>query len=249
MNKDDLEKVVRIAGVIKDLSLAVARNDSGSRLQGYKKPFADYRKLLEPIILRYPKYELEFNAIPNEESISYSNMIPSLRIFSSFLDGIVKQETLESKQLFEQFRQEFFLDQNKPFSAHKIISDIMVQAVSSLKLVDNYLESVSLDFFSIVNSKVEVKILTLELKPNETAFKIATKKFIQEWGGSIFEVKKTNYFHDRYIIVDDSDVWHIGPSLNRLGIKPALITRISDQDIKTTIINLFNQQWTQATDA
>jgi hypothetical protein len=74
-------------------------------------------------------------------------------------------------------------------------------------------------------------------------FKVALTRFLNEWGGTILEVKTTNYFHDRFIIVDDIEVWHLGPSLNAFGLKPAMISNIQDTEIAKNIINIFDREW------
>ncbi len=42
------------------------------------------------------------------------------------------------------------------------------------------------------------------------------------------------------------EVWHLGPSLNYLGIKPAMISKVTDPEIANHIIDLFNTQWSSA---
>ena len=133
-----------------------------------------------------------------------------------------------------------------PFTAYKTVSDIVSKAVTSLKIVDNYLESTTLEFFFGVNKKVSISTLTKILKPNSSVFKIALARFLNEWGGTTLEVKTTNYFHDRFIIIDDIEVWHLGPSLNTFGLKPAMISNIQDAEISKTIINIFNREWGNA---
>jgi hypothetical protein len=85
--------------------------------------------------------------------------------------------------------------------------------------------------------------LTAQLKPNPQSFKVALSRFITEWGSSSIEIKTTRYFHDRYIIIDNLEVWHLGPSLNHLGVKPAMISRLQDQEIAKHILSLFDTQW------
>ncbi|MBI4225641.1 hypothetical protein HY612_00845 [Candidatus Roizmanbacteria bacterium] len=244
MNKDDLDKIIRIAEGVRNLcSTALKDKNQGSRLTGFSHSYRKYRDLLTPIFLRYIQYQLEFLAIPKGEEVSFNQIIPSLVMLKSFLDAVIRQEILDSRQELEQFKKEFFIDDNKTFSAYKTISDIVSKAVTDLKLIDNYIESNSLDFFLDINTKVNVKIISMKLIPNANSFRIVLEKFIKQWGGVQFEVRITSYFHDRYIILDNKEVWHLGPSLNRLGIKPAMISSITDEEVIKHIIDIFDKQW------
>lgn len=248
LDHKDLEKLRRVAASIRGLASEVVKlKHEDARLNGFPEQYRKYYEVVKPVIGRYLDYSLEFTALPTSQTITWSNVVSGFISFNSFLDEVVKQETLGSREVFENIKEELFIEDNKPFSAYKAVSDVTTKAVKSLKIVDNYMESTSLDFFFGVNSKVEINILTMMLKPNTPGFRAALSKFMTQWGGTIFEVKITNYFHDRYIIVDDVEVWHLGPSLNRLGIKPAVISSITDPDIQKQIVALFDSQWKTAT--
>ncbi len=245
MDKLHLDKLIRISESITNLHSEIVKASPGQRT-GYSQLYKSYYELITPIILSNLNYQLEFQVIPKPDTVSFNQIIPSLTAFKSFLDGVRKHEILNSRQYADTIKQEFFIDENKPFTAYKAISDITTSSVTSLKIIDNYLEATSLEFFTGVNTKVNLQILTKDLKPNAPTLKTALAKFLTEWGGSSFEVKTINYFHDRYIIVDNNEVWHLGPSLNRLGIKPAMISKINDSEIAKHILDLFNTQWISA---
>jgi len=247
MDKSDLDKLIRIADPVREFSTLVTNLQiQDSRLTGYPNQYKEYHSLITPIISRYIDYRLEFAAIPRPESVSFGNVVTAFMALKGFLDGIIKQETLGSRVILDQIKEEFFIDDDKPFSAYKAISDITSKAVKSLKIIDNYLESSSLDFFLGINSKVSVQVLTMKLQPNESAFKAAITKFLAQWGGVSFEVKIINRSDDRFIIIDDEQVWHLGPSLNRLGTKPAMISLIRDEEISKHIIEIFDEKWSSA---
>lgn len=247
MERDDLNKLIRIRDAVSELSnLAIKLEASDHRIRGATDQYRKYHDLVHPIILRNNKYLLEFQALYDTHTLSFSYITPALVAFKSFLNGVIKQETLGSQTAFEEIKNELFIDENKPFAAYKAVTDIVNRTTSSLKMVDNYLESTSLDFFSGVNTKAQVNILTKHLKPNAQNFKIALNRFLTEWGGNSIEIKTTTFFHDRYIIIDDIEVWHLGPSLNHLGVKPAMVSKLQDQEIAKHILFLFDTQWSVA---
>ena len=83
------------------------------------------------------------------------------------------------------------------------------------------------------NKNVEVVILTSE-KSNIT--KLDIQKFNKEY--PILKVAKTNKFHDRFIVIDNKEIYHLGASIKDLGKKCFAINRIEDIEIIEKIINL-----------
>lgn len=50
-------------------------------------------------------------------------------------------------------------------------------------------------------------------------------------------VKTTMYFHDRFLIIDKVEVYHIGASIKDAGKKSFGITKIEDKDLIKNLIN------------
>jgi hypothetical protein len=49
-------------------------------------------------------------------------------------------------------------------------------------------------------------------------------------------IKKTNIFHDRFLIIDEEEVYHIGASIKDVGNKCFGISKIKDQTISDDLI-------------
>ena len=65
---------------------------------------------------------------------------------------------------------------------------------------------------------------------------IDIEKFNKEY--PTLKVLRTNKFHDRFIIVDNKEMYHLGASIKDLGKKCFAINRIEDVEIIEKIINL-----------
>jgi len=52
------------------------------------------------------------------------------------------------------------------------------------------------------------------------------------------KVAKTNKFHDRFIVIDNKEMYHLGASIKDLGKKCFGINKIEDIEIIEKIINL-----------
>lgn len=81
-------------------------------------------------------------------------------------------------------------------------------------------------------NSVEVVILTSN---NSNILKLDIQKFNKEY--PILKVTKTEKFHDRFIIIDDKELYHCGASLKDLGKKCFAISKIEDN----SVLNSINQ--------
>ena len=125
----------------------------------------------------------------------------------------------------------FFKDQI--YDAYSIIIDIIKSANKKILIIDNYIDDNVLKMLSKKKKDVEVTILT-SIKSNIE--KLDIKKFNKEY--PILKLEKTNKFHDRFIIVDNKEMYHLGASIKDLGKKCFGINKIEDIKIVEKIINL-----------
>ena len=82
------------------------------------------------------------------------------------------------------------------------------------------------------NNNVEVVILTSD---KSNIQQIDIQKFNKEY--SILKVAKTNKFHDRFIIIDNEEMYHLGASIKDLGKKCFGINKIED------VGNMYYESW------
>ena len=82
-------------------------------------------------------------------------------------------------------------------------------------------------------NNVEVVILTSDKSNIEN---LDIKKFNKEY--PVLKVAKTNKFHDRFIVIDNKEMYHLGASIKDLGKKCFAINRIEDVKIIGNFIDL-----------
>ena len=82
------------------------------------------------------------------------------------------------------------------------------------------------------NKNVEVVIITSNKSNIEN---IDIKKFNKEY--PVLKVAKTNKFHDRFIIIDNKELYHCGASIKDLGKKCFAINKIEDISIIDKLVN------------
>lgn len=84
-------------------------------------------------------------------------------------------------------------------------------------------------------NNVEVVILTSD---NSNIEELDIQKFNKEY--SSLKVAKTNKFHDRFIVIDNKQMYHLGTSIKDLGKKCFGINKIEDIEIIRNFINSIN---------
>ncbi|MFA5369626.1 MAG: ORF6N domain-containing protein [Candidatus Omnitrophota bacterium] len=100
------------------------------------------------------------------------------------------------------------------FDAYKFISDIIRKAEKSIVLIDNYVDDTVLTLFSKRKTGVSARILTKNISKQ---LRLDIKKNNEQYPEIIIEEFKDA--HDRFLIVDEDIVYHLGASLKDLGKK------------------------------
>ncbi|MBU3714290.1 MAG: ORF6N domain-containing protein [Ferruginibacter sp.] len=118
------------------------------------------------------------------------------------------------------------------FDAYKFVSDIIKKAKNTNILIDNYIDESTLALLSKKNKNVKTTIYTERLtKTNELDF----KKWSDQYGNLDIQILKNN--HDRFLIIDQKEMYHIGASLKDMGKKIFAFSRM-DNAIKLLINGL-----------
>lgn len=118
------------------------------------------------------------------------------------------------------------------YDAFSFIVDLIKKAKTKLILIDNYVDTNTLNLLCKKNMRVEVMIVTAG-KGSLTTKDVT--KFNAQYPN--LTVKFMNNFHDRFLIIDDVEVYHIGASIKDAGKKSFGITKIEDNDLIQSLIN------------
>jgi phage regulator Rha-like protein len=118
---------------------------------------------------------------------------------------------LESKH--PQHDKGIFFD-GQVFDAWVFISNLVKKAHSSLILIDNYVDETVLALFAKKKKQVSVSIYTQNIT---RALQEDAKKFNAQYGG--LSLHRFEAAHDRFLLIDKTEVYHIGASLKDLGKK------------------------------
>lgn len=122
----------------------------------------------------------------------------------------------------EEFNQKIFFD-GQIYDSYSLIIDIIKTAKNKILIIDNYIDDSILKMLSKKNNDVEVVILTSQ---NSNISKLDINKFNKQY--PILKISKTDKFHDRFIVIDNKELYHCGASLKDLGKKCFAISKIED---------------------
>ena len=119
------------------------------------------------------------------------------------------------------------------FDAYELFSKIIRKAKTNIILIDNYIDETTLIHLAKKNSKVKALILT---HPISKQLELDIQKVNQQYGN--FKLKKFNKSHDRFLIIDQKEIYHLGASLKDLGKKLfafSLLDTSSVQDLLSRV--------------
>ncbi len=131
-------------------------------------------------------------------------------------------DTLQEKKIENQ---RIFFD-GQIYDAYNLIIEIIKKAENKITIIDNYIDDSILEMLSKKKDNVEVVILT----SNKSNIKnIDIQKFNKQY--PTLKLAKTDRFHDRFIILDEKEMYHLGASIKDLGKKCFGINKIESDNI------------------
>lgn len=106
--------------------------------------------------------------------------------------------------------------QGQIFDAYSFFQKLIQKAQKEIILIDGYVDLSVLDRFSKKNPGVKVDIYTLQNpKMKNPLTQIDIQTFNSQY--PTLTVNYTNKMHDRFLIIDNKELYHIGASLKDLG--------------------------------
>ncbi len=106
------------------------------------------------------------------------------------------------------------------FDAYVFINVLLRSAKKEIILIDGYIDDTILTLFSKYPN-LQFKIITQKISKH---LKLDIEKYNKQYQN--LEVKVSNKYHDRFLIIDDKELYHIGASLKDLGNKIFAFSKI-----------------------
>lgn len=129
----------------------------------------------------------------------------SLEIKNNEFDLILKPNLLPNQGIFYD---------GQIFDAYEIVARIIKSAQKSIVLIDNYCDESVLLLLSKRAAKVKATIYT---NKKDSVLELDLQKHNQQYNPISIQILKKS--HDRFLIIDNIELYHIGASLKDLGKK------------------------------
>ena len=155
----------------------------------------------------------ERSLVTNENYVRLINKVESLDERVSNIENNYKPQEFKNSQLFFD---------GQLYDAYTLIQSLFESANNEIIIIDNYVDRTIFDRLVVKNRNVQVIIYT-SINTRLLGRDITT--FNSQYGG--LDVRYTTNVHDRYIIIDQNKIYHLGHSIKDLGKK---IFSISESD-------------------
>ena len=166
--------------------------------------------------------------------ITMKNYINTSLIEQKYFNELTIKNTEDIKLLQESFDKLNTKESNNHifyegqiYDAYSLLIDILSKARKEIIIIDNYAGKKLFDIIKNIN--VKVKIYT------ENIDNISKEKYEKQYNN--LEIINTHIFHDRFIIIDNKELYHSGASFKDLGKKCFAITKIEDNSILKELLN------------
>ena len=157
------------------------------------KTFANLRKIISQNISMFERFE---------------RVEQRLTIHDKNFDRLF--EALEDRSL--KAKQGIFYD-GQIFDAYVFVNDLLKLATIEIILIDNYIDETVFTIFSKYPN-IRIKIYTQNISKQ---LKLDFEKYSKQYQN--IELKEFKNSHDRFLIIDKKNIYHLGASLKDLGKK------------------------------
>jgi hypothetical protein len=158
----------------------------------------------------------------------------------SSLETKMVENTTKIDQVFDAFQKGDFPAQklfykNSFYDAYDYVVKLVEQASTSIIVIDNYLDNSILEMLSHKSAEVETTIIATNKSKMD---KVAIESFEKQYGE--IKIVKDMSFHDRFIIIDKTDVRKFGASFKDLGKQIFGVDKINDEIMREYFMKRVN---------
>lgn len=121
------------------------------------------------------------------------------------------------------------------FDAYEFASKIIRSAQKSIVLIDNYMDESTFVHLSKKKKGVQVSLLCKNVNKQ---LKLDIQKANEQYGN--FEQRTFSKSHDRFLIIDNSEVYHLGASLKDLGKKWFAFSKMDKTSVQYILDRISN---------
>ena len=163
-------------------------------------------------------FVINSDKITNDRFVSLENEVKFLKSKVENISNLLEDKTLKAKQ-------GIFYD-GQIFDAYVFVNNLIKTAISEIILIDNYIDETVFTIFSKYPN-IRTKIYTQNISKQ---LKLDFEKYQKQYKNiELFEFKNS---HDRFLIIDKKDIYHLGASLKDLGKKWFAFSKFEIENLK-----------------
>ena len=203
----DLDVIISVGYRVKSIKGVIFRKWANKVLKEY---------LLQGYVINEKR-----SLVTNENYVRLINKVESLDERVSNIENNYKPQEFKNSQIFFD---------GQLYDAYTLIQSIFESANNEIIIIDNYVDRTILDRLVVKKSNVQVIIYTCI---NTRLLGRDINTFNSQYGR--LDVRYTTNVHDRYIIIDQNRIYHLGHSIKDIGKKISMISE-SDNNLITELL-------------
>ncbi|GAI52870.1 unnamed protein product, partial [marine sediment metagenome] len=133
---------------------------------------------------------------------------------------------------------QFYFAAGDVYRAKKKLYSIIKTATASIAIIDLYLDDQVFDYIDSLPDTINIRLLTRGSKPIfRTLYSSLKSKRAN------LEARKFGGCHDRFIVLNGDEVWHLGASINGFGTQAFMIHKVIDEVEKVRFLSDLEDWW------
>lgn len=157
----------------------------------------------------------------NQRMNRIENTVEDLAVIVKKIDLQIKTNSIPTQGIFFD---------GQIFDAYELTSRIIRSAEQSIVLIDNYIDESTITHLAKKKKEVNVLLLTKALSKQLI---LDVQKANEQFNN--FEVKIFARSHDRFLIIDNVEVFHLGASLKDLGKKWFAFSKMDKNSVQSLL--------------
>jgi len=150
-------------------------------------------------------YVINSEKITNDRFVSLENEVSVLKSQMIEMKALIKDDSIKPSK-------GIFFD-GQTYDAYIFVNDLLKSTKSEVVLIDNYIDDTVFTLFSkYPNLKIKIYTQTISKQ-----LRLDYQKYNSQYKN--IELKEFKNAHDRFLIIDQKEIYHIGASLKDLGKK------------------------------
>ncbi len=140
---------------------------------------------------------------------------------------------------------ELFFPVGKQHDAYVELRRILQKTTVSLAIIDPYVDSSLFAVLkTVAGASIAVELLTSKMSPD---FLHEARQFLSQYSNIQLSIRKSREFHDRFIIIDSKECWHVGASIKDAGLRVFMLSEVEDGGNRAALLAQLGSSWSAAT--